>query len=168
MKNNNTHFEPSLSKHLDESISNVGGDDDLNIDGDSNIEGDYSNARGRFSRRGSFQGGRRSHINYVRRNLGYGYGYPYAVGVVPATALYLDASNDNTAPTPAISGDIKITKRGKKFLKKNSKGVNGIFLSYIKSGNRFDAAKLKKELQLKDFDKVVGFMNSQKLVEIIK
>ncbi len=153
MKKNNTHFEHGhLNKHLDESLSHIGGDE-------------FSN----FSRRGSYRGGVRRHINYVRRNLGRTYyGYPYAVGVVPATALYLDA-NDNNAPAPsAISGDIKITKRGLKFLKKNSKGVNGIFLSYIKSGNRFDAVKLKKELQLKDFDRVVGFMNAQKLVEIIK
>jgi hypothetical protein len=146
----NTHFEHGhLEKHLDDGFSNAIG-----------------------SRRGSYHGGTRSHINYVRRNLGrtyygggYGYGYPYAVGVIPATALYVD--NINTNP-PAISGDIKITKRGLKYLKKHPKGVNGIFLSYIKSENRFDAAKLRKELQLKDFNRVVGFMNSQKLIEIIK
>lgn len=49
MKKNNTHFEHShMKKHLDDSISNVGGDEDYNVDGDdSNIDGDdFSNARG--------------------------------------------------------------------------------------------------------------------------
>lgn len=157
MKDNNTHFEHShMGKHLDESLSHISGDE-------------FSNARGRFIRRGSYHGGTRSHINYVRRNLGRTYwGYPYAVGVVPATALYVDNVNTNTNPAPVNNGDIKITKLGLKYLKKKPKGVNSIFLSYIKSGNRFDAVKLKKELQLKDFDRVVSFLNGNKFIEIIK
>ena len=62
-KVNNNHFEPSLSKYLDDSISNVGGDEDYNVDGDdSNIDGDdYSNARGGGGggRRGGGGGGMR-------------------------------------------------------------------------------------------------------------
>jgi len=155
MKKNNTHFEHAhMGKHLDESLSHISGDE-------------FSNVRGRW--RGSYQGGTRRHINYVRRNLGRTYwGYPYAVGVVPATAYYVDNVNTNTNPAPVNNGDIKITKLGLKYLKKNPKGVNSIFLSYIKSGNRFDAVKLKKELQLKDFNRVVSFLNGNKFIEIIK
>lgn len=173
MKKNNTHFEHShMRKHLDDSLSNVGGDEDLNVDGDdSGIDGDdFSNARGG---RGGFRRGGGAvvrHRNYVRRNFNRGYGWGgwgYPVGVYPATALYVD-DTANTAPAPNITGDIKITKLGKAFLKKNPKGVNGVLLSYIKSGNRFDAEKLNKELQIKDFNKVIRFMNKSKFIEIIK
>jgi hypothetical protein len=176
MKNTKIEFE-NLGKHLDESLSNFGGEDDSNIDGD-----DYSNARGGGGggRRGGGGGrmggggggGRRfggggavaRHRNYVRRNYyggGYGWGwggYPYGVGIYPPIAYYYDAENPKT---------IKVTKAGLEYLKKNPKGVNGYFLTAIKDGNTHNEATLKDSLQLSDFNRVMSWMHGNKFIDFV-
>lgn len=172
MKNTHIEFE-NLGKHLDDSISNFGGNEESNIDGD-----EYSNARGGGFRRGGGGGmrmgggGRRfggggavaRHTNYVRRNYnryyggGWGWGYPYAVGVYPPVAYYYDAENPKT---------IKITKAGLDYLKKHNKGVHGYFLNAIKDGNSYNETKLKDSLQVADFERLMSWMHGNKFIDFV-
>lgn len=125
---------------------------------------DFSNAGGRrravprrrvAPRRSSNQGGARRHVNYVRRNYNRFYAVPYAVTPV---AYFYDVQHPKR---------IVITKKGLEYIKKHNKGAYPYFLSAIKSGNVYDEGTLKNSLKLGDWNRVVGWLYGNKLIDFV-
>jgi hypothetical protein len=143
----NTHFEHQHKvKHLDESVSNIGGRMGGRMGG--GMRGGFHRGGGRYPR-GGYYGG-------------YGYN-PYAIWAYPTTAYYIDSENQGD------SRIIEISKKGKEALAnfRKNKVVNSYFyfLSAIENGGKYNEGALRNKLNLSDW---VGLTDRLQLNGLIK
>jgi hypothetical protein len=125
----------------------------------------FSNARGRrrvaprrraAPRRSSSHGGARRHVNYVRRNYNRFYNVPYAV--YPPPIYYFDVEHPKR---------IVITNKGLGYIRKHNKGAFPIFLSAIKNGLIYNEITLKNSLKIADWNRVVGWLYGNKMIDFV-
>jgi len=139
----NTHFEHQHNaKHLDESVSNIGGRMGGGRMGGGMRGGGFPRGGGgRFPRGGG---------RFPRGGYYGGYGYnPYAVWAYPTAAYYIDSEN---------SGDtrvIEISAKGKEalanFRKQKRICPAYYFLSAIENGGKYNEGALRNKLNLSDW-----------------
>lgn len=137
-------------------LSSADGDDFSNAGGRRRSSPRRAAPRRRVApRRSSNQGGARRHVNYVRRNYNRFYAVPYAVTPV---AYFYDVQHPKR---------IVITKKGLEYIKKHNKGAYPYFLSAIKTGNVYDEGTLKNSLKLGDWNRIVGWLYGNKLIDFV-